>query len=134
MIFKQISELLSGQKTQTRRVAKGNERLDMLFDGTITKVLAETKKGKLRKKWAVGQDYAITPKMYQPALKTHRMKIVGIRQEYLHDITEADARAEGVPDIQEYKRLWGTINTKKGVRWEDNPMVWVIDFEVFEVA
>ena len=32
--------------------------------------------------------------------------------------------------VDGYRALWESINTKKGTRWEDNPLVNVITFEV----
>jgi hypothetical protein len=77
-----------------------------------------------------------------------RIQITAIRKEYLQSLTEADAIAEGLwkeggrecyqtsvlpGDCYSmaktgYKNLWHSINTKKGTRWIDDPVVWVIDF------
>ena len=58
-----------------------------------------------------------------------RIKLLAIRQEPLQDITHADALAEGVGSVEEYRELWDSINNRKGLRWDDNPLVWVLTFE-----
>ena len=164
MIFKQIDVILSGQKTQTRRVVKPGE-------GMYEASLALTAAGNV--KWAVGKTYAVVPKRGLPGVwwkmvgtvaLTHngmheyhypsnpdaaaialpvtraelekrgfqplRIRILAIRQERLQDITEADAKAEGVSGKGEYAKLWNRINKRKGTRWSDNPMVWALTFEV----
>ena len=85
--------------------------------------------------------------------KPLRIRITAIRQESLQDITEADAIAEGclgyepkqiyvhisdyhktsfpgATPVKHYSELWDSINNRKGARWEDNPLVWVLTFEV----
>lgn len=130
MIFKQIDELLSGRKTQTRRVCKPDEivnlwRLNGDNDPTINEVVVRG-----RSKWVVNRTYAVVPKRGQPAVwwrkesdgiyiapewtggpdfrdvameisgyQQLRIRITAIRQERLQDISEADARAEGVADV-----------------------------------
>lgn len=64
---------------------------------------------------------------WQPA----RIRITAIRREPLQSITEADARAEGVESVAAYRDLWESINGRTpGARWEDNPGVWVLSFEL----
>lgn len=60
-----------------------------------------------------------------------RIRITDIDKEPLQDITEADARAEGVASVAAYRDLWESINGRTpGARWADNPAVWVITFEL----
>ena len=144
MIFKQVDEILSGQKTQTRRVVKPGE-------GMYEASLALTAAGNV--KWAVGKTYAVVPKRGLPGVwwkrvgtvaLTHngmheyhypsnpdaaaialpvtraelekrgfqplRIRILAIRQERLQDITEADAKAEGVAVSRNTGRC-GTAST-----------------------
>ncbi len=165
MIFKQIDEILSGQKTQTRRVCNPGE-------GMYKDTLALRESGAV--KWAVGKTYAVVPKRGKPSVwwkrvgtvaLTHngmheyhypsnpdaaaialpvtraelekrgfqplRIRITAIRQERLQDISEADAKAEGVADVEAYRALWQAINGKTpGARWDANPQVFVLEFEV----
>lgn len=173
MIFKQIDEILSGQKTQTRRVVKpgefvyqhGNQNPDGIWaiDTVFTLIdNPEKHEYKDRIKWKVGRTYAVVPKRGKPGVwwsdlylgsvshplviekpdaatqayrietgwRPLRIRIVAIRREHLQDITEADAKAEGVSSKGEYAKLWNRINKRKGTRWSDNPLVWALTFEV----
>lgn len=62
------------------------------------------------------------------------LEITGVRVERLHDISEADAVAEGVGirchspmAVLEYSMLWESINGPGS--WEANPWVWVVEFK-----
>jgi hypothetical protein len=63
------------------------------------------------------------------------LEITNTRLEKLHDISESDAKAEGVmlsEDIEstyriEYAKLWDKINGAGS--WDSNPYVWVIEFK-----
>lgn len=67
------------------------------------------------------------------------LEVVSVRPERLHDITEDDARAEGVtPEpidarcppshLNAFVNLWTALNAKRGFGWSENPWVWVIGF------
>lgn len=64
------------------------------------------------------------------------LEITAIRIERVQDITDNDARAEGVPDREAFRQLWDSINAPRGyvrdsnplVWWANNPLVWAITF------
>lgn len=66
------------------------------------------------------------------------LAISGVRVERLNDISEADAKAEGVeiptaadPTYRcKFQVLWDALNRKRGYGWQVNPWVWVLDFTV----
>lgn len=100
-----------------------------------------------------------TPSIHMPRWASRlTLEVESIRLEPLHDITEADARAEGVmPDAEAYKAmnhlrgqeaaqalprhlrsardhfagLWDGINGSRAP-WAKNPWVWVVGFKVVE--
>lgn len=61
------------------------------------------------------------------------LKITSVRFEPLCMITESDAVLEGVSSIKEYAELWDSIAKDKGSLFEDNPAVFVYDFEIQEI-
>lgn len=79
--------------------------------------------------------------LYAVGFRQPWLRIERIRLEHVQDITEADVKAEGCAGytgplgytphsaIMEYKYLWQRINTRKGTRWEDNPLVFVLDLK-----
>ena len=67
------------------------------------------------------------------------IEITDIRIERLQDITNNDAKSEGVePEVLSghyyylsgYHELWQDLNAKRGFSWESNPWVWVLTFKV----
>lgn len=84
------------------------------------------------------------------------LKTTDIRIERVQDISEEDAKAEGVKLVgawirtqdklyedyldrtgvgllsakESFQTLWDSINSKSGHSWDKNPWVWVIEFEV----
>jgi hypothetical protein len=97
----------------------------------------------------------ICPTKWRPSIHMPReaarlfLKVTNVRAERLWDITEEDARAEGVKDPYDYQPpvyyeqpqmrgleinksafagLWDSIN-KRQDGWDANPWVWAIEFE-----
>lgn len=91
-------------------------------------------------RWQPGQ----APTRWRPAIFLPRwasrinLRITDIRVERLQEITEDDAKAEGVGAWHdtihgtvyrpEFHMLWDRINGKRST-WASNPWVWVIGFE-----
>lgn len=67
------------------------------------------------------------------------LEITNVRVERLNEISEADARSEGVVAwhgtvngttyIPEFRLLWDKLNGKTWP-WISNPWVWVIEFKI----
>lgn len=109
-----------------------------------------------RLKWEVGRTYAVCPGRGKHQVA--RIRLLGIRDERIQDISYDDIRAEGIKrtgpapietaylmtgttDISELKfhlfraefaALWDGINKKAGKFWSDNPEIWVLAFELCE--
>ena len=102
--------------------------------------------------WKGGQEVPeyLLEDLENMGLQPLRIVITAIRREPLQSISEEDAIAEGctvwrggavvgfgevyeVPGytaIEAYHDLWDCINTRPGTRWDDNPDVWVIEFNI----
>ena len=71
------------------------------------------------------------------------LRITNVRVERVQEISDGDVAAEGVewgvsydisdtqysPAQKAFRRLWDSLNAKRGYPWESNPWVWVIGFE-----
>ena len=74
------------------------------------------------------------------------LEVISVRPERLQDISLEDCYAEGIesqfsanykntenipvmPLKGRFKRLWDSINAKRGYPWESNPWVWRIEFK-----
>ena len=60
------------------------------------------------------------------------LEIVDIRVELLRNISPEDKAAEGGTPDMPFGTVWRKINTAPGIRWEDNPWVWVIEFKAHQ--
>lgn len=138
MIFRQWQQVLDGTKTQTRRLwNEGDEGFYYSLHqpprpDNITDIIDAN--GRIR--FSRSQLLPVIPKRAQKAIRLPdgemaRVRITQLRHERLQDISETDARAEGVESVEAYRALWESINGKtKGIRWADNPEVVVITFEL----
>lgn len=129
-------KVMAGEKRETRRIVKDNEFLGLDKDEQAIQTVYRTKDGRAHVKWQVGRTYAVCPGRGKHAVG--RIKIVRLSQENLQSIWGDDLIAEGLGDIPEFVReihfswLWDSINKTPGTRWDDNPDVFVIEFEVIE--
>lgn len=69
------------------------------------------------------------------------LRVTDVRAEKLQDMPLFDVWDEGTPQMpgntdsdgavnhRDFKYLWDALNAKRGYGWDDNPWVWVYEFE-----
>lgn len=111
MIFKPelAAKVLTGRKTQTRRVVSGNPRSPWAEERCM---------------YQEGRVYAVQPGRGKTAIG--RIRVLEVRQTTLGSLTHEEAVAEGFASIYDFKGAWREIN---GVWWPKT-VVWALTFEV----
>ena len=130
--------VMNGRKTQIRMPLQGEDwwwLFDYTEDGVpksdIRAVFRCSGRGsRYRPLYEVGKTYAVQPGRGKPAIG--RIRITQIRRERLADINLNDVPAEGCGSLGAYANLWDSIyyGKRTGLRWEANPEVWALTFEV----
>jgi len=144
-----VKAILEGRKTQTRRIRFNAQVGDLLW---VKETYARN--GEYGYVYNNGSRYffkATDEKLpkeirWKPSIFMPReacrlfLRVVEVREEQLKEITEADAKAEGVNgtitngEKVEYRInfawLWNSLNAKRGYGWDTNPLVKVIEFKV----
>lgn len=114
-----LQAVLTGRKTQTRRVVKQGDAAVYDVDGGIQAI-----KQNGRTKYRMGGSYAVQPARSAPAVA--RIKLLQIRQELVTEISEADAIAEGYDSREAFLESWQAIHGKNSLRVR----VWALTFHL----
>lgn len=153
MIFRQWEKVLSKDKTQTRRLAKKAHSKAPVGSVSILHVRTNYQsRGAWRSRalWSVGKTYAVQPPgepgTHQRGGKSvGRIRIKSIHLEHIQDISDEDLIKEGFycyediggavldelqPDREAFIDNWDDMyRDEPDAGWDDNPTVYVIDFE-----
>ena len=85
--------------------------------------------------WETTEGWKWRPAIFMPR-STSRilLEITDVRIERVQEISESDARAEGcgqgmTTNKHQFRKLWDSINKKRGNGWDKNDLVWVLTFK-----
>lgn len=114
MLFQYTWRLVvDGTKTQTRRIKKKDEHFE---DGRV--FTFDTYSFKERTRWEVGKTYAVQSGRGKPAIG--RIRITGIREQDVREISDADVCAEGfVFNKADFLKTWTQMHDKPGYLMAD---------------
>lgn len=133
MLFKPelIEKIKLGEKTETRRVVKPNERLIGFMPGTrFGKCVAQTlnineREVPHRIKWQVGKTYAICPGRGQKGVGHIKVVYLGENQD-VRLIGEGAAKAEGFESVNAFLSTWMHINDHSAQAcWDERKQRWI---------
>ncbi len=143
MIFKgTIEQVLNRTKTQTRRPVKSGDFLQGPIKLSKYSYSGEYVIRNNRTRFEVRKTYAVQPGRGKKSIG--RIKIKKISREYIQGISDSDLLAEGIEfdyvgsDQLEVRRrsfinLWDSLYAKTEYRWDNNPVVWVLEFELVKL-
>lgn len=151
-----IRLIISGHKTETRRLVMPQPALDADFEGEANETDSTLERacergmpgdtlwvkerfrlinGKPEYEASYRGDDFTTP--WQPGIAMPfrysriLLQVEHVVAEPLQQITHQEALAEGVSSVMEFSRLWDELNEYKGRKdflWDANPWVWVLRF------
>ena len=122
MIFQYTwRQVISGEKTATRRPVKAGDEAEIDAQGQIVAVIH-----KGRTKYRVGQVLAVQPARTASAIA--RIRLTHIERRAVTDITDAEAQAEGNADRAGFLRLWELAHGAGKLDVD----TWVLGFELIE--
>jgi hypothetical protein len=105
------------------------ERFAVLENGQVV-YAADPVKRRSKLQWEQSRDL---PREHSRLL----LRVISTRAQQLQDINEADALAEGydreretLSPIDWFARLWDRLQVVESMRWQANPWMWVVHFEV----
>jgi hypothetical protein len=148
-----VEAILSGRKTQTRRLgarppaAEGDvicvretHFLGVPASWDAPHVINPARGSQacyFKEGWTGRPPGRWRPSIHMPrwAVRTF-LTVTGVRSERLRDITEEDARQEGITASQHgsaldaFAALWDGLYAARGAGWQDNPVVWRVSFRL----
>lgn len=150
MLFQHtIDKVLSGEKTQTRRIVGSRDEFYEPPEGDLPAAVFRWQSGGGSKPvYIVGKDYAVQPGRGKPAVA--RIRVTGLRREDVRVISGIDIKAEGFNSYRDFMWTWISMHDKSHARMiERNELntdfgvshrpakfydAWVIEFELCKEA
>jgi hypothetical protein len=149
-----MSALAAGRKFMTRRPIKDR----LVIDGNVCYPRPRFKVGDLTAATCAfqvndsgesrtGADYRFnsphlnewpwsTARIMPAALAPFVLRITDVKSERVQDITEKDAKREGVDLLSSYRwafeLIWTRLYPSGPLEWDQNPFVWCYGFEIAE--
>ncbi len=143
-----IRETIAEWQGTIESVKNGDLDEAAALDYIVYKAGAKDWAGILKDK-SYGHPWNVRPSIHMPRWASRiTLEIKELRVERLQDITEEDAKAEGIESsklgtdywnffdgkgwwnsaITAFSYLWDSLNAKRGQGWEKNPWIWCISF------
>lgn len=105
--------------------------LEALIDGRKT----QTRRTGDKQRWFPGDRLWVKDRLFQRKSETSVwLKVKTVSREPLQDIHPDEILLEGFATYTEFMAYWDKLNAKRGYPSKDNPMVWVIHFEIEDAS